>query len=830
MRATVLLVCAGVAYAVMSYALPAAAIDGQARTKLIREGKSDEIIRLREAELRQNPTRRAVSDLADEWVRSSSLGKAAEHYESREAKDAIDALILAEVCGRLGRLERVPQPPADAPEAVRIALNGVYFDYALFDRIDWALPPGDERIDDKLILYLDRTGRFDTAARLLENHLALGSEEERRRQAGIRYQVTWGMSDNPERLYLLLHQRAFKLDELHAKYRQTLASDKAHPAVYHEYVRTLALLKMKPEAETFGGRINEDTFEAVLTAIELRKAEGNYTEAIRLCNKALEMPITEEFLEGESKFHSVWFGPEEAERRIRADIKEQLARAYQANGELGKAKAIYTSFLDKEWPAKWTDGLRGLQAISQAEHDETFDLHALVEKLAASDDPIQTEARIAELYRALADVPRCMEHERRAIDLMIELGPESEQAVSTLRHVGDLASFLRWQNMEKERTGFLDDVLNRIRTWEPDGAKFNQALFDLHVETGEYRAAVEAFFGTIEDGKLSASSLRNGLRRGYEAAQKGDLVGEFFRRLEKVIAKYPNTPEYCRVWAQTYLDDFQPRRALEFYEKIGPELDPDDYREMARAYEIAKDFANAARCQERAVLGSSSSWSLLSDRLQLAGDYSRNGEKDKAVGAYGGIIEFAWSPDCLFDVADRVCAAALDGQLIGRLSAIVERKEATWKHHLVLAELCRARKENAEAIAHYRIACELNPTQPKALYHYAEFLDEQKMGRLAMPFYERCFSLPDCPDDVGPHLLDLYRDEQRFDDALALAERLFAEQPDQREETYQAYVALAEQQDELSRAKTFLEHLVHNYPNDGSPKRWLATIEAKLAS
>ena len=411
---------------------------------------------------------------------------------------------------------------------------------------------------------------------------------------------------------------------------------------------------------------------------------------------------------------------------------------------------------------------------------------------------------------------------------MIEAGPRSMWAASVPRHVCAFARLLEQNKMEREREQLLDTVLDRIGTWEPNDERYWNSLFELHVEAGRYGEAVEVFFRTVDRGSLSASALGNQLRRGYEAAQKGELVAEFFRRLEKLVPKYPDTPDYDRIWAEVYLRDYQPRRALEFYSKVEPELDSDDYREMARAYEIAKDFANAARCQERAVRGGSSSWSLWSDSLTLAGHYRRNGENARAVDTYGRIIESASSPDSLLEVASRTRAAALDGLLIERLNALVERKESSWKHHVVLAELYRARNENAEAIGHYRIACELNPTQPKVLYRYGRFLSEQGMGRPAMPLYERCFSLPDCPDDVGPHLLRLYREAQRLDDALALVERLLAEQPSQREEVYRAYIELVEKQKALARAKTFLERLVHNYPNDESPKRWLAAIETTL--
>lgn len=799
-------------------------------------------LRLREEQLVEAPYGNRLDELVNYWVRLSSLEKAARYYEAKRKEDPLYSVVLLEVYWRRGEIEKARSAAKPVSKRTDIRIQRMLIErlhkYGFYEEAkDWLLVTSERPSGVSLeffMTYLDRQGRFDEAKTLLEKYLALTSETELLVDSGS-YLRGLAPKLPPASEYAALYQRHFKLNELVEKYRKALKTRENDLALMNEYVEILKFTGLQNEDDEIARRLPEHPFKELLEKIRVMEGKRDFNQVIRLCRKGLEMDIPKEYLDLYTRGWAVRYSDKELRRRVHFDLLKSLGEAYLGKGNLREAKPVYEEILSERDERRQVLALKKLKEIAEKSGEE-FDLDEKIKELIADRDEIYRYGDAAQLYSRMGEEKKAIEFSRKAIEFsrkaieaVLDEGPEGGSAGRLCSMVRTLSSRFKKMGREDGQTELLNYVIQRVEKWGPGFERLDSQLMDIYAEAGKYEDAMDLLFKAVGDGKMKAYALQNSLSKGHRFARKGELIWEFYRRLEKLIGKYPDTPGYWKVWAKLYMADHQPKRALVFYKKL--EADSEDaymLLEMARAYAIRKDFENTARYRERAVLAGGRPRGMYP---HLADAYKQLRKPDKAAEVYWKIISFTANPRRLRDTLKGIGYAEASAEIERRLNELVERKKALWKHHFLLAEICRARDEHEKAIGHYQIACEMNPVEYYIHERYGRFLCERQRYEDAIPVYEHCFIIDGGRRhySVANKLLSLYKKTNKADKAISLYKRVLVERPDS-ERMIKEYIECTQEKGDLEDAAAFLEKLAVNYPGYDQPKEWLEKVRGMLDS
>ncbi len=645
-----------------------------------------------------------------------------------------------------------------------------------------------------------------------------------------------------------LWRRAAALAPTSDAYRLSLARSLAEDEAYEEATALFEALAREAQTDLHRGQAEQGLIDAYaeMGVLEAKQAEWEAAAAASPEDVDLQMRLARLYDRGGDVYRGL--AVVEACAAIRPDdpaLLRELARRYRRARRIDQSIAAYTRLIETDR----TRALAYLKELLQVYRDagDSRGAVATAQRLVEQ-NPTNPEARalLAQTYEQARDQEAAVVEYRAAVRLdptepaylrgyaqaLLSAGQWGEAGDAARRMLE--AATAREMRLEAisiltqvhQRQGALDALLReleeRVRTTPADFAAYEE-LGAAYRYAGQPARALEVMSGALDQVDNRQEALRTLIRESFDALAFDKVLG-FYEELLAIAGSL--TPEEYERIGRVYAQLGHPDRALEIWNRIVEEDpgNPRAYERLARILASEGRLEASLTARERALDLDPYNHAM---RYELAMSLAGLDQTDRAMAQVEMILELGPSPEelaaeeagaappvsgmpptMLFPPGSRPHFSVVSAPPAG--ASYADYRSAAIGLLLNLAESAGSAED---VIARFREKAEQEPDNIQAqldLMHVCGRPEEALDIGLAL--------LERVPDDLSlaRRVMEQLFDQQRTDEALALAEKLAERFPEQRRDLRLSLYHRLGRINRPEEARALLEELVAEYPDDRS--------------
>lgn len=644
-----------------------------------------------------------------------------------------------------------------------------------------------------------------------------------------------------------LWRRAAALEPTSDAYRLSLARSLAEGEAYEEATALFEALAREAQSDLHRGQAEQGLTDAYaeMGVLEAKQAEWEAAAAASPEDVDLQMRLARLYDRGGDVYRGL--AVVEACAAIRPDdpaLLRELARRYRRARRIDQSIAAYTRLIETDR----TRALAYLKELLQVYRDagDSKGAVATAQRLVEQ-NPTNPEARalLAQTYEQARDQEAAAAEYRAAVRLdptepaylrgyaqaLLNAGQWGE-AGDAARRMLDAAT-ARETRLEAisvltqvhQRQGALDALLReleqRVRTTPADFAAYEE-LAAAYRNAGQPARALEVMSGALDQVDNRQEALRTLIRESFDALAFDKVLG-FYEELLAIAGNL--TPEEYERIGRVYAQLGHPDRALEIWNRIVEEDpgNPKAYERLARILASEGRVEASLTARERALELDPYNHAM---RYELAVLLAGVEQTDRAMAQAEMIVELGPSPEELA-AEEAVAAPPVSGLPPGMVSSgswplpgamMTPPAGAPYADYRgaaigLLLTLAKAADGAEDVIARFREKAEQEPENIQAQLDLMRVCGQPEEALdIGLALLERV------PDDLSlaRRVMELLFDQQRTDEALALAEKLAERFPEQRRDLRLSLYHRLGRINRPEEARALLEELVAEYPDDRS--------------